>query len=90
MMMNIYFQSKRWMVACMATLILSLSGCHSLQQSEDATIIPQPLSVEKGNGSFSFSEKTVIAVAIMNNVSLLKILLLCLLNRRDLLLWLKW
>lgn len=63
MMMNIYFQSKRWMVACMATLILSLSGCHSLQQSEDATIIPQPLSVEKGNGSFSFSEKTVIAVA---------------------------
>ena len=47
----------------MATLILSLSGCHSLQQSEDATIIPQPLSVEKGNGSFSFSEKTVIAVA---------------------------
>ena len=62
MMMNIYFQSKRWMVACMATLILSLSGCHSLQQSEDATIIPQPLSVEKGNGSFSFSEKTVIAL----------------------------
>lgn len=62
-MVKIYFQSKKWLMACMAALALGMSGCHSPKQLEDVVIVPQPLSVEKGNGSFSFSGKTVIAVA---------------------------
>lgn len=62
-MVKLYFQSKKWLMACMAALALGMSGCHSPKQLEDVVIVPQPLSVEKGNGSFSFSGKTVIAVA---------------------------
>lgn len=62
-MVKIYFQSKKWLMACIAALALGMSGCHSPKQLEDVVIVPQPLSVEKGDGSFSFSGKTVIAVA---------------------------
>lgn len=62
-MVKIYFQSKKWIMACIAALALGMAGCHSPKQLEDVVIVPQPLSVEKGSGSFSFSGKTVIAVA---------------------------
>lgn len=62
-MVKIYFQSKKWIMACIAALALGIAGCHSPKQLEDVVIVPQPLSVEKGSGSFSFSGKTVIAVA---------------------------
>lgn len=62
-MVKIYFQSRKWIMACIAALALGMAGCHSPKQLEDVVIVPQPLSVEKGSGSFSFSGKTVIAVA---------------------------
>ena len=62
-MVKIYFQSKKWIMACIAALALGMAGCHSPKQLEDVVIVPQPLSVEKGSGFFSFSGKTVIAVA---------------------------
>ena len=58
-----FFQSKKWGTVYMVSLILSLWGCQSPQQTQEAAIIPQPLSMEKGNGFFSFSKETTIAVA---------------------------
>ena len=58
-----FFQSKKWVTVYMVSLILSLWGCQSPQQTQEAAIIPQPLSMEKGNGFFSFSKETTIAVA---------------------------
>lgn len=58
-----FFQSKKWIAVYMVSLILSLWGCQSPQQTQDVAIIPQPLSMEKGSGTFSFSKETTIAVA---------------------------
>lgn len=58
-----FFQSKKWITIYMASLILSLWGCQSPQQTQEAAIIPQPLSMEKGSGTFSFSKETTIAVS---------------------------
>ena len=57
-----FFQSKKWIAVYMVSLILSLWGCQSPQQTQDVAIIPQPLSMEKGSGTFSFSKETTIAV----------------------------
>ena len=42
-----FFQSKKWIAIYMVSLILSLWGCQSPQQTQDVAIIPQPLSMEK-------------------------------------------
>lgn len=57
-----FFQSKKWIAVYMVSLILSLWGCQSPQQTQDVAIIPQPLSMEKRSGTFSFSKETTIAV----------------------------
>lgn len=60
---KIYFRSRKWMMACALSLSWGLLGCHSQKQPEEVAIIPQPLSIEHGNGTFSFDKQTVIAVS---------------------------
>lgn len=52
---------KTGMIA-LVSLMLGLSGCNSAKVQRDATIVPTPLSMEKGTGSFTFGPKTVITV----------------------------
>lgn len=58
--MNIIHAYK--MIVCTLGLMLGLSGCSHVKTQKDTVIIPQPLSVEKGTGAFTFSPHTVISV----------------------------
>jgi hexosaminidase len=53
---------KTEMIACVVSLMLGLSGCSSVKTQRDVAIVPTPLSMEKGTGSFTFSPNTVITV----------------------------
>lgn len=53
---------KTEMIACVVSLMLGLSGCSSVKTQRDVTIVPTPLSMEKGTGSFTFGPNTVITV----------------------------
>lgn len=53
---------KTEMIACVVSLILGLSGCSSVKTQRDVAIVPTPLSMEKGTGSFTFGPNTVITV----------------------------
>ncbi|WP_434738649.1 beta-N-acetylhexosaminidase [Phocaeicola barnesiae] len=50
------------MIACVVSLMLGLSGCSSVKTQRDVAIVPTPLSMEKGTGSFTFGPNTVITV----------------------------
>ncbi|WP_434738833.1 beta-N-acetylhexosaminidase [Phocaeicola barnesiae] len=50
------------MIACVVSLMLGLSGCSSVKTQRDIAIVPVPLSMEKGTGSFTFGPNTVITV----------------------------
>ena len=39
-----------------------LSACHTTEPHSHAVLVPHPLSSEKGNGSFRFTENTVLAI----------------------------
>lgn len=53
---------KTEMIACVVSLMLGLSGCSSVKTQRDVAIVPTPLSMEKGTGSFTFGPNTVITV----------------------------
>lgn len=53
---------KTEMIACVVSLMLGLSGCSSVKTQRDVAIVPVPLSMEKGTGSFTFGPNTVITV----------------------------
>lgn len=53
---------KAEMIACVVSLMLGLSGCSSVKTQRDVAIVPTPLSMEKGTGSFTFGPNTVITV----------------------------
>ena len=53
---------KTEMIACVVSLMLGLSGCSSIKTQRDVAIVPTPLSMEKGTGSFTFGPNTVITV----------------------------
>lgn len=53
---------KTEMIACIVSLMLGLSGCSSVKTQRDVAIVPTPLSMEKGTGSFTFGPNTVITV----------------------------
>lgn len=53
---------KTGMIACVVSLMLGLSGCSSVKTQRDVAIVPTPLSMEKGTGSFTFGPNTVITV----------------------------
>ena len=53
---------KTEMIACIVSLMLGLSGCSSVKTQRDIAIVPTPLSMEKGTGSFTFGPNTVITV----------------------------
>ena len=53
---------KAEMTACVVSLMLGLSGCSSVKTQRDVAIVPTPLSMEKGTGSFTFGPNTVITV----------------------------
>lgn len=53
---------KTEMIACVVSLMLGLSGCSSVKTQRDIAIVPVPLSMEKGTGSFTFGPNTVITV----------------------------
>lgn len=53
---------KTEMIACVVSLMLGLSGCSSVKTQRDVAIVPIPLSMEKGTGSFTFGPNTVITV----------------------------
>ncbi len=53
---------KTEMIACVVSLMLGLSGCSSVKTQRDVAIVPTPLSIEKGTGSFTFGPNTVITV----------------------------
>lgn len=53
---------KTEMIACVVSLMLGLSGCSSVKTQRDVVIVPTPLSMEKGTGSFTFGPNTVITV----------------------------
>lgn len=53
---------KTEMIACVVSLMLGLSGCSSVKTQKDVAIVPTPLSMEKGTGSFTFGPNTVITV----------------------------
>lgn len=53
---------KTEMIACVVSLMLGLSGCSSVKTQRDIAIVPTPLSMEKGTGSFTFGPNTVITV----------------------------
>ena len=53
---------KTEMIACVVSLMLGLSGCSSVKTQRDVAIVPTPLSMEKGTGSFTFDPNTVITV----------------------------
>lgn len=52
----------RWVTLAMFVLAMGLSGCHSSENKEEVTVVPRPLSVEKGAGSFTLTATSVIAV----------------------------
>lgn len=52
----------RWVTLAMFVLAMGLSGCHSSENQEEVTVVPRPLSVEKGAGSFTLTATSVIAV----------------------------
>lgn len=53
---------KTEMIACVVSLMLGVSGCSSVKTQRDVAIVPTPLSMEKGTGSFTFGPNTVITV----------------------------
>lgn len=53
---------KTEMIVCVVSLMLGLSGCSSVKTQRDVAIVPTPLSMEKGTGSFTFGPNTVITV----------------------------
>lgn len=53
---------KTEMIACVVCLMLGLSECSSVKTQRDVAIVPTPLSMEKGTGSFTFGPNTVITV----------------------------
>lgn len=53
---------KTEMIACVVSLMLGLSRCSSVKTQRDVAIVPTPLSMEKGTGSFTFGPNTVITV----------------------------
>lgn len=53
---------KTEMIACVVSLMLGLSGCSSVKTQRDVAIVPTPLSMEEGTGSFTFGPNTVITV----------------------------
>lgn len=53
---------KTEMIACVVSLMLGLSGCSSVKTQRDVAIVPTPLSMEKGTGSFTFGPNTVITI----------------------------
>lgn len=53
---------KTEMIACVVSLMLGLSGCSSVKTQRNVAIVPTPLSMEKGTGSFTFGPNTVITV----------------------------
>lgn len=53
---------KTEMIACVVSLMQGLSGCSSVKTQRDVAIVPTPLSMEKGTGSFTFGPNTVITV----------------------------
>lgn len=53
---------KAEMIACVVSLMLGLSGCSSVKTQRNVAIVPTPLSMEKGTGSFTFGPNTVITV----------------------------
>ena len=53
---------KTEMIACVVSLMLGLFGCSSVKTQRDVAIVPTPLSMEKGTGSFTFGPNTVITV----------------------------
>ena len=56
-------QFKKWIQVGVYSLVLGLMSCVSSEQVREVALVPTPVSVEKGEGYFSFTPSTVIAVS---------------------------
>lgn len=59
----LYVQLRKWIQIGVYSFVLGLMSCTSSEQVREVTLIPTPVSVEKGEGCFSFTPSTVIAVS---------------------------